>query len=112
MRNISDKLGVDNILSQIEIMFRAGKHENVVSLMGIHNFSRQKNKEKIYMFMDLCEIGSLHDYLRNLNPNKYNDLLSCEIMGQELLTQLRQWLQGILNGMGYLASKHVCTPIA
>ncbi|ODM87641.1 Fibroblast growth factor receptor [Orchesella cincta] len=70
---------ITGMVSEIEVMSHLGRHENIVNLVGIHTKSIRKGK--IYLFLELCSLGSLTStYAIKFQCQMRNLLLwSCEI---------------------------------
>ncbi|ODM91415.1 Platelet-derived growth factor receptor alpha [Orchesella cincta] len=58
----SPSTALTGILSEIKVMNYLGKHENIVNIIGA--YTKRIKKGKIYLFLELCSLGSLEKYLR------------------------------------------------
>ncbi|ODM96865.1 Platelet-derived growth factor receptor beta [Orchesella cincta] len=58
----SPTTAISALLSEIKVMTHIGQHENVVSMIGA--YTKEVRTGKIYVFLELCSLGSLEKYLR------------------------------------------------
>lgn len=102
------KLGVQGgqqrFLSEIKTLSYLDQHDNLVGFVGAHEGNRRL--DKIYIFLELCELGSLHDILRRIKSNEESASQDGE-HNLELINDLKNWRMEICSGMEYLASKNV-----
>lgn len=56
------------LLSEIKILAHLGQHENIVSLLGAYTGGLSKGK--VFVFLELCELGCLQAYLHSLSTNR------------------------------------------
>jgi hypothetical protein len=104
------------VLSEVKIMIYLGHAQNVVNLLGV--CTQDIRKRKLHMILELCEKGSLLNFLRRSKLNFVN--LSSDFttvaadFGQDspqsIVTttlDLIRWSGEIANGMSYLAIKGV-----
>lgn len=127
------KTTLNGLLMEIKVLAHLGKHENVAELIGANTVGLKDGK--VFIFLELCQLGSLEKYLRKLRPevdgemeeefysayqsssesiafsnNRYVNMVAMGEEGtldQELSSDLYKWSKDICNGMAYLASKHV-----
>ncbi|ODM88886.1 Macrophage colony-stimulating factor 1 receptor 2 [Orchesella cincta] len=61
------------LLSEIKVLSYLGKHDHIVNVVGA--YTKAIKKGKLYLFLELCELGSLDKYLRGnmSSPCKEND---------------------------------------
>jgi serine/threonine protein kinase len=104
------------VLLEVKIMIYLGHAQNVVNLLGF--CTQDIRNRKIHMILELCEKGSLLNFLRRSKPNFVNlssDFTThgtdCgEALPQNTVTttlDLIRWSGEIANGMSYLAIKGV-----
>lgn len=62
LKSNADKTCLKGLLSELKIMSYIGEHENIVKLVGSN--TRKLREGQVYIFVELCEFGSLEDYLR------------------------------------------------
>lgn len=108
MSKVSTKEALMGLLEEVKLMAYLGAHNNIVSLIGAH--TADLSEGKLYMFLELCEMGSLLNHLRKINPAKKNNNDEEEgycNSGLTLVSDLHKWAWGILNGMEYLAKMKV-----
>ncbi len=128
------KTTLNGMLSEIKLLSYIGKHGNIIELIGA-NTAELKNG-MIFIFLELCHLGSLENNLRKLRPrdscvelkevafmnqnqsesNQSADLIQRYLnlttikkasLDSALSEDLYRWSKEICNGMAYLASKHV-----
>jgi len=58
----SDAVTMRSFLSEIKVMSHLGKHKHIVSILGA--YTKELCKGKVYIFLELCSLGSLEKYLR------------------------------------------------
>lgn len=124
MTNIScPKSAFKGILSEIKILSYLGPHENIVGLIGAHTSDLQKGK--VLLFLELCDLGSLEKYLREVKPSL---LMANDVPDEEediysnryLITQkvstnvdpflvkdMHRWSLEVAKGMEFVTSKNV-----
>ncbi|ODM90595.1 Receptor-type tyrosine-protein kinase FLT3 [Orchesella cincta] len=91
---------ITGMVSEIEVMSHLGRHDNIVNLVGIYTKSIRKGK--IYLFLELCSLGSLDKYLRDKisMPNE-------EFTSVSVSADLYRWSCEISNAMDFLCLKRV-----
>ncbi|CAG7715446.1 unnamed protein product, partial [Allacma fusca] len=100
------------LMSELKTMIHVGHHKNLVDLVGAYTGELKKNK--LYVFLKLCELGSLKNYLIEkrhsflLTKPKYVPFSDVSCCGNNFTVEdLFKWAKGIAEGMKYLRSKKV-----
>lgn len=57
------KTGLIGLLSEIKILSYLGRHPNIVGLHGA--YTAELSQGIVYIAIEICELGSLHSYLKN-----------------------------------------------
>lgn len=110
MSKVTNEEALNGLFDEIKFMCYLGHHTNIVSIIGAHTASLERGK--LFLFTELCELGSLLQHLRQIKPA---NPIPPSISGQveyvnpsiSLANDLHKWAWGILNGMEYLASLKV-----
>lgn len=118
-------MALKGLIGEIKILSYVGTHKHIINLEGAHTADLRKGK--LFVFIEICELGSLEKYLRKLkepeqttaddlnDPNhclneyetkKENDGKIVKI-DASLTTELSRWAGEIACGMEYLTSKNV-----
>ncbi len=120
------KTALTGLLSEIKVLSHVGPHPNIIKLFGAHTTNIRTGK--IYVFLELCHLGSLLSFLRKISlpilssvpvsktkdsgsekDIKYVNMASGKncLLDASLSNDLFRWSKEICNGMAYLAEKHV-----
>ncbi len=119
-----NKLTLKGLLSEIKVLCYLETHDNILQIIGANTASIKDGK--VFIFLELCSLGSLEKFLRQTCPlqNTTENLTSCTLsvsennylntnkkasvtLDQSLSQELYQWSTEICNGMAYLAEKQV-----
>ncbi|OXA41074.1 Vascular endothelial growth factor receptor 3 [Folsomia candida] len=101
------------LLSEIKIMAYLGDHKHLVKFYGASTENIQNRK--VYIIVELCSMGSLESYLRNVenrqnftNLVKYGKLVKEKIELTPFSTRtLFMWSSEIARGLEYVHAKNV-----
>lgn len=104
-------ISMRSLLSEIKILSYLGSHERIVGLVGAN--TEQIHKGRLYVILNYCELGSLHDYLQSIKPFEVTE--HSEVQGDYvdvrpdigLYKDLSRWALEVAEGMEYIASKTV-----
>ncbi|XP_044019280.1 vascular endothelial growth factor receptor 1-like [Aphidius gifuensis] len=72
IKQTSDPSNKEALLSELEIMKDVGKHVNIISLLGA--CTKNIAKGVLYIIVELCSHGNLHDYLQRNKNNFINQI--------------------------------------
>lgn len=67
----ADKDYLKALLSELKIMCYLGKHEHLVQLIGANTSKLRKGN--VYIFVEMCSLGSLEHYLKDNRSNFISD---------------------------------------
>ncbi|ODM88632.1 Macrophage colony-stimulating factor 1 receptor 1 [Orchesella cincta] len=123
----SPSTSITDFLTEIKVLSHLGKHDNIVNIVGA--YTKGIKKGKIYIFLELCELGCLEKYLREtvsrldiqeehaMDKNGYLEVSPDEGIHLEdtkplqrspiFAKDLRRWAVEIATAMEFLASKNV-----
>lgn len=55
------KTALKGLLSEIKILAHIGKHDNITEMIGANTSDLKQGK--VYIFLELCQLGSLEKYI-------------------------------------------------
>ncbi|KAI1303212.1 Fibroblast growth factor receptor 1-A [Halotydeus destructor] len=91
-----------NLVSELEVMKKIGKHPNIINLLGCCT-----QEGPLYVIVELAPHGNLRDYLRGHRPcSGYERAIGQEVKADSLsVRDLLQFAYQVASGMEYLSSK-------
>lgn len=118
------KTALNGMLSEIKMLAYIGKHENINEMIGANTADLKHGK--VFIFLELCQLGCLEKYLRKLRPTMNYDegeertvalddggryinmtTRNSQKLDPSLCEDFSRWSKEICSGMAYLATKHV-----
>lgn len=122
------KSALYEMLNEVKILSYIGNHMNIVTLVGVN--TEKLREGQLFVFLDYCELGSLHEYLREqsfkidfhavgevadetmpLNERIKNHLdmvyLTNSSLQRDLCNDMYRWSSEICKGLEYLSSKKI-----
>ncbi|XP_073948606.1 fibroblast growth factor receptor homolog 2-like [Choristoneura fumiferana] len=92
---------VTALVSEMEIMKKIGKHENIISLLGCCT-----QDGPFYVIVEYASNGCLREYLKKHKPNKKNNSNENLLLNKRLTQRdLMEFSLQVAKGMEYLASR-------